>query len=243
MADEDGSAGEPAPERGSRDDPEPRRDEREPAPGALLDRLVEVRATLARERDRAPSLWLELAALPVDRRLAQVAGEPRFQTFGLCELLLEKALAGQASHASPAGDAGHLASLALAAAERLDAATHAAPVAADLKARAWAEIGEARRAAGELRAAEEALGEAAGCLAHGTGDLLVDGRLLEFEAAVRADQGRPGEADALLRQATARYAQVNEPELEARVRARREELRRAASAVPSPGHPAFGVTS
>jgi hypothetical protein len=240
VADEDGSTGEPAPERGSRDDPDPRRDEREPAPGALLDRLVEVRATLARERDRAPSLWHELAALPVDRRLAQVAGEPRFQTFGLCELLLEKALAGHSSHAD---DAGHLASLALAAAERLDAATHAAPVAADLKARAWAEIGEARRAAGDLRAAEEALGEAAGCLAHGTGDLLVDGRLLEFEAAVRADQGRPGEADALLRQATARYAQVNEPELEARVRARREELRRAASAVPGPGHPAFGVTS
>jgi hypothetical protein len=207
---------------------------------ALLDRLAEVRSNLARERDGAPALWLELASLPPDRRPAAVSGEARFHTFGVCELLLAKA-AGLTG-ADPA-EAGRLAALALAAAEHLDSALHPEPVVHDLQARAWAVTGESRRAAGELRGAEEALAEAAACLAHGTGDLTVDARLLEFEAAVRADQGRLGEADALLRQAAARYARVNEPELETQVKARREGLRRAARAASDPGHPAFGTGS
>jgi hypothetical protein len=203
--------------------------------GVLLDRLAELRASLARERDAAPSLWLELAALPARQRRGRIVEEPRFQTFGLCELLLAKASAAAGSL-----DAGHLAGLALAAAERLDLAIHAPAVGYDLQARAWAEIGEARRAAQDLAGAEEALAAAASCLSQGTGDLLVDARLLEFEAAVRADQERPGEAAALLRQAAARYAQVNEPELEARANARRSALSRGTREEPG-GHPAFGV--
>jgi hypothetical protein len=211
--------------------------------GALLDRLTEVRMNLDRERGAAPSLWLELAGLPAGERLARIAGERRFQTFGLCELLLAKAAALPPASAVPdlALDTAHLAALALEAAEHLDGAVHAPPVAHDLKARAWAEIGEARRAAGDLRGAEEALAEAAACLGHGTGDLLLDARLLEFEAAVRAAQGRPGEAEALLRQAAARYAQVNESELAARALRRREEIR-SSLASPASGHPAFGST-
>lgn len=235
MADEDGAGATREPtERGTVGE----RDDGRMDPAApLLDRLAEVRSTLSRERDAAPSLWLELAALPAGERLSLLAGEPRFQTFGLCELLLAQA----AGPPIAAGEAGHLAALALAAAERLDGAVHAASVVADLKARAWAEIGEARRAAGELRAAEEALAAAAACLAHGTGDLLVDARLLEFEAAVRADQGRPGEAAALLRQAVARYTQVNEPELAARAAGRREAIRRGSREGPGSGHPVFGT--
>lgn len=248
MADEDGGSAGAA--RGPRaPGPAVERDGGGAARAApLLDRLAEVRSTLARERDAAPSLWLELALLPAGERLARVAGEPRFQTFGLCELLLSQAAAVAAAVAVPradpppvpAGEAGDLAALALAAAERLDGVVHAAPVVADLKARAWAEIGEARRAVGELPAAEEALAAAAACLAHGTGDLLVDARLLEFEAAVRADQGRPREAAALLRQAAARYTQVNEPELAARAAGRREAIRRGAREAPGSGHPVFG---
>lgn len=196
-----------------------------------------MRSILARERDVAPSLWLELARLPPDHQLDAIARDGRFHTFGFCELLLAQA-------ATAAGtEAGRLAALALAAAERLDGAVHAAPVVYDLKARAWAQLGEARRTMDDLPAAEDALSAAAACLSHGTGDLLVDARLLEFEAAVRADQGRGGEAEALLRQAAARYAQVNEPDLAARAAARREELRRAARSDPGSAHLAFGTNS
>ena len=94
----------------------------------------------------------------------------------------------------------------------------------DLKARAWAAAGEARRLQGDLAGAEEALRAAAACLAHGTGDLLVEARLLEFEAAVRRAQGRGGEAAALLKQAAARYRQVGETQLLERVLAEREAV-------------------
>jgi hypothetical protein len=213
--------------------------------GALFDRLAGVRSNLARERDAAPFLWLELSRTAADRRRERIVEDRRFQTFGLCELLLAKAAAASATagdHADHATDAGGLAALALAAAERLDTGIHAPTVAHDLKARAWAELGEARRVLRDLTGAEEALAAAAACLSQGTGDLLVDARLLEFEAAVRADQGRVSEAAALLRQAAARYAQVNEPELEARANARRDALRRAPRSLPG-GHPAFGTNS
>lgn len=207
--------------------------------GALLDRLAGVRSNLARERDAAPFLWLELSRTAADRRRERIVEDRRFQTFGLCELLLAKAAAASAIDADQASG---LAALALAAAERLDTAIHEPAVAHDLKARAWAELGEARRVLRDLIGAEEALAAAAACLSQGTGDLLVDARLLEFEAAVRADQGRESEAAALLRQAASRYAQVNEPELEARANARRDALRRGPRSLPG-GHPAFGTNS
>ncbi len=202
--------------------------------GALLDLLARARANVARERDDAPALARELAALPPDRQLAEVAGDARFQTFGFSELLLADAAAPGIDPA----EAGRLAALALAAASRLDGALHPPPIVRDLEARAWGAAGEARRAAGDLPGAEEALAAAASCLAHGTGDLTVDAQLLEFEAAVRAGQGRLSEADALLRQAAARYVRVNDRERAAELEARRAALRRA-GAPESPGHPAF----
>jgi hypothetical protein len=210
----------------------------EPEPGAdaLLDRLVRARANLARERAAAPALWRELAETSPCRQLAAVEGDARFHTFGLCELLLAEATGALA--ADPA-QAGRLAALALASAARLDPELHPRPVVCDLEARAWAAAGEAHRAAGELSAAEEALAAAAACLAHGTGDPTVDARLLEFEAAVRVDQGRPGAADALLRQAASRYLRVNERELAQEVEARRAALRAGGDAADT-AHPAFG---
>jgi hypothetical protein len=96
----------------------------------------------------------------------------------------------------------------------------------DLKARAWAAAGEARRRQGDLAGAEEALRAAAGCLAHGTGDLLVEARLLELEAALRREQGRGREAAALLKLAAARYRESGEAKLLERALAARDELLR-----------------
>lgn len=233
MGDEDGGDG------GLGESGEPRLDSAaEPAAAedALLDRLARARANLGRERDAAPALRCELADLPPDQQLAAVSRDARFHTFGLAELLLAEAVF---STADDPALAKRLAALSLAAAAHLDEALHPPPVVRDLEARAWAAAGEARRAAGELRGAEEALAAAAACLAHGTGDPTVDARLLEFEAAVRADQGRLGDADALLRQAAARYLRVNERDLATEVEARRKALRAAGEAV-TPGHPAFG---
>jgi tetratricopeptide (TPR) repeat protein len=191
--------------------------------GPLLERLARARALLERERAVAPALCQELLALPRSEQEDAAESDPRFQTWGICEQLLARS--GKLAENDPA-ESGHLAGLGLAVAEHLDSDLHAAPVVSDLEARLWAAAGEAWRRLGNLRQAEEALAEAAGCLAHGTGDLLLDAQLLEFEAAVRADQGRIGEADALLKQAAARFATLHENTLHARVLARRAQLRR-----------------
>jgi hypothetical protein len=94
----------------------------------------------------------------------------------------------------------------------------------DLKARAWACLGGAQLLTGDLAGAEGALRNAAACLALGTGDLLVEARLLEFEALVRERQGRLGEAAALLKQAGFRYREIGDAQQLARAQALREEI-------------------
>ena len=195
-------------------------------PGSWLAALNRARLELDRERAAAPALAAELLALPAGQRREQLLREPRFQTWGLCELLLARSLEPM----EPAA-AAVLAELALAGLDRLDPERHPAPVAGDLRARAWAAAGEARRRQGDLAGAEEALRAAAASLAQGTGDPLVEARLLEFEAAVRRDQGRAGEAAALLKQAAARYRQVGETQQLERVVAARESILREGSPV------------
>jgi hypothetical protein len=195
--------------------------------GGLVASLNRLRSALGRERAEAPALASELLALAPERREDRLRQDSRLHTWGLCELLLKKSLEGTA--ADPAGAAA-LAELALAGADRLDPGEHPAAVVADLKARAWAAAGEARRCQGDLAGAEVALRAAAGCLAQGTGDLLVEARLLEFEAALRRQQGRGGEAAALLKLAAARYRESGETLLLERVLAARGEVLREGSA-------------
>jgi tetratricopeptide (TPR) repeat protein len=187
--------------------------------GALLACLREVRSALGRERAEAPGLAAELLSFPPETREERLLADPRFQTWGLCELLLARSLEAAADPAA----SGELAALAVAAATRLDR-FHPAPVVEDLRARAWAAAGEAWRRRGDLAAAEEALRNAAGCLAGGTGDLLVEAGLLEFEAAVRRQQGRTGEAAALFKQAAARYRQTGDAGRMGRALAERDEI-------------------
>jgi hypothetical protein len=191
---------------------------------SLLAALSQLRSALDRERAEAPTLAAGLLALPPEQREERLRRDGRFHTWGLCELLLTRSL--DAALDPAAADA--LAALALAGADRLDPSRHAAPVVEDLKARAWAAAGEARRRQGDLAGAEEALRAAAARLAHGTGDLLVEARLLEFEAALRQEQGRDGEAAALLKLAAARYRESGETQLLERVLAARAEVLRHA---------------
>lgn len=192
----------------------------------LLERLARARSALDRERAEAPGLVDRLLAEPPARRRELTEADPRFHTWGVCELLLARALAVE--EADPEAS-GALAELALATAEHLDPRHHAAPVVEDLKARGWACFGHALLAQEDLEAAGRALQAAASCLAQGTGDLLVEARLLEFEAAVREKEGRPGEAAALLKQAASRYREIGDAPLLARVREKREQILQHAS--------------
>lgn len=194
----------------------------------LLARLAEARDRLCRERSEAPALCAELLALPPEQQVERAAADSRFQTWGVCEELLWRSAALEEADAAAntaANTAGHLATLTLAAAGRLGD-EHGAPLVRDLEARAWACLGTARLRTGDLAGAEEALREGAFRLADGTGDLLVDARLLEFEAAVREAEGGLRAAASLLRQAEARYREIGETTFAARVQGSRERLLR-----------------
>jgi hypothetical protein len=204
---------------------------------ALLARLARAQSALVRERSDAPALVAELLEEPRPGRLDRVASEPRFQTWGVCELLLDRGASTQ--EAEPA-ESAHLADLALAAADRLDPLWHAGPVVEDFRARAWACLGGARLLTGDLAGAEGALRDAAACLALGTGDLLVEACLLEFEAAVRERQGRLGEAAALLKQAAVRYREIGDAQHLARAQRLRDEILERASSGRGPSPPLPG---
>jgi tetratricopeptide (TPR) repeat protein len=198
----------------------------EPDADPLLDHLSRVRSNLDRERAAAPERVAELLALPPEQWEERLRRSACYQTWGVCELLLARS-----AEAADAAAAGRLAALSLAGADRLDPALHASSVVADLRARAWAAAGDARRRQGKLAEAEQALRDAAACLAQGTGDLLVEARLLAFEAALRREQGRTGEAVALLKMAAARYRETGEVQLCERTLAEREEILRQERAV------------
>lgn len=90
------------------------------------------------------------------------------------------------------------ASLAVTLAEKAQATEGELPALADLQARAWAELGNACRAADDMGAAEAALGHALTRSGQGSGDPLLLARLMEMTAALCTDQRRFSEARRLL---------------------------------------------
>jgi tetratricopeptide (TPR) repeat protein len=90
-----------------------------------------------------------------------------------------------------------LASLAVGVSERLDART-SAPVVADLRARAWAELGNARRVANDLTGAEAALERSLAAADEGSGEPLLLARLFDLTASLYTDQRRFDKALTLL---------------------------------------------
>jgi tetratricopeptide (TPR) repeat protein len=111
-----------------------------------------------------------------------------------CEAFLDRCLTLR--HSDPEA-ALMLASLAASLAERI-AAERGTAETADLQARAWAEVGNARRVTGDLAAAEIHLSRALGSAEQGTGDKNLLVQLMDLTASLFVDQQRFAEAMQLL---------------------------------------------
>ena len=111
-----------------------------------------------------------------------------------CEAFLDRCLSLR--HSDPEA-ALMLASLAASLAERIAAEQGSAEV-ADLQARAWAEVGNARRVTGDLAAAELDLSRALRSAEQGTGDKSLLVQLMDLTASLFIDQQRFAEAIQLL---------------------------------------------
>lgn len=159
-----------------------------------------LQASLAAEHAQAPELLRELLIQPVDRQERQVAGVSRYHTWAFCDLLLETAREwGFQDH----GRALELSKLGVMVAERLDGAVYGGARVHDLRARAWASLGNAQRIPADFPEAEKSFARAERLLKSGTGDPVEKAQVLLLKASLRGNQQRFREAFRLLDRVTA----------------------------------------
>jgi tetratricopeptide (TPR) repeat protein len=157
----------------------------------------------------APELWQRLQPLPYDQQLRQVEEDGGLQTWALCRLLLRKSL--EATFSRP-DLAVQLAFLAVKIALHLGEAYHRDWV-MDLRALAFAYLGNARRVVGELQSAADAFHEAYSHLRRsGSGNPRVEAEILDLEASLRRGERRFGAALELLERVIATYTS-EDPEI------------------------------
>jgi tetratricopeptide (TPR) repeat protein/DNA-binding XRE family transcriptional regulator len=142
-------------------------------------------------RREAGELWAVLKARPARERRALVESAGEYRSWALCERLCAES---ERAAAADARRAVELAELAVRVAARVPGEESWR---SRLQGYAWAHLGNARRVAGDLPAAEEAFASArllweAGAV--GDPGLLPEGRVLDLEASLRRSQGRFDEA-------------------------------------------------
>lgn len=158
----------------------------------------------AKEGDAARDRLAELLALPPGKRRAAALGAVRFATWKVAEGLLERCRATWG--ADPEAAQG-LADLALALSDRL-----AVPPAlkADLRARAWAYVGNCRRITSDLAGSSAAFKRAHEWLAQGSGDVIETARVLDLESSLLRARRRFAEAERRLERAARLYTTVGD---------------------------------
>lgn len=151
-----------------------------------------------REQIGAAALIAELCSHPRERQTIIVQNNPRFQTWGVLALLLDRSWS-EGLQSSDEGE--HLARLSLLLSDHLDTSLYRLEGIEDLRARAWSYIGNARRRRSDLAGAEEAFRTAAAHLKTGTQDPIERAMLLDLEASLRRAQRRFSRSMDLLKRA------------------------------------------
>jgi tetratricopeptide (TPR) repeat protein len=171
--------------------------------GAIGPDFCSLDLDLARSRAVAPELLEKLDRHEYQKQAGLVRDSPRFQSAGFCECLCAESLKCATENPIRAMELAELAVLVSSLLEE------GQPFEEDwldeLRAYAWAHLGNARRALGEIRSAEDAFVRAEEFWEAGVqsaGDALgYEPIILALKASLRLTQGRPPEARALLDQA------------------------------------------
>jgi tetratricopeptide (TPR) repeat protein len=162
---------------------------------------------LERERGEAPGLFAELMERTEEQREILLRNSQRFRTWGLLELAVERSLERSIQDAERGEELGRLA---LRIADLLDDDRYGADQLEDLRARAWAYVGNARRIRSDFQGAEEAFRQALSHLQRGTGDLFEQAILLDLQASLRRSQRRFDIALKLVRKAVALFLEIGD---------------------------------
>ena len=164
-------------------------------------------AALRRERSEAPGLLAELAAHSPEQCEILLGNGHRFHRWGLAELLVERSLE-ESIRVPERGE--HLARLALRVADLVEEDLYGAARLEDLRARAWAHVGNARRIRSDLRGAQRAFERAWEHLQEGTQDLFERAIVSDLQASLLRDQRRFSEASRLLGRAISMFLELGE---------------------------------
>jgi tetratricopeptide (TPR) repeat protein len=152
----------------------------------------------------APDLLARLEELPFPEQLRQAEEDEELHTWGLTQLLLQRSR--EAVSENP-GTALERAELAVVVSRHLSSAYDPSWV-LDLRARAYAHLGNARRVVGELRSAEASFRKAEACLSRSqTGNAWAEAEVLDMKGSLRMDQRRFEEARTLFDRARGLYDQ------------------------------------
>ncbi len=169
---------------------------------------------LAIEKLRGWGQWAELEPLNPQHRFHKVEHDQSFHTYGLFSRLLEAAAGYIRSEPAEAVD---IIRLAILVAERLNPAEIGEERHADLRAHAWAALGNARRLASDFEGARRAFNEAWRILEEGTGDPSEEAYLVSLEASYMKDLGEFELAEASLEEALEKYREARDPHGQGRI--------------------------
>ncbi|HEX4952102.1 MAG TPA: tetratricopeptide repeat protein [Thermoanaerobaculia bacterium] len=167
-------------------------------------------ADLERERREAPDLVRELIQGTEAEQIARFELDARFRTWGVCDLLINES--HQAAFEDPL-TAEALAGLAINLAERLEPEAYGPAFLCDVRAMAWAYLGNARRVSSDLRGAADAIRHAEQLLELGTGDPLCRAHVLSLKASLLRAQRRFEESQQLLEEVVEIYRRAADSHL------------------------------
>jgi tetratricopeptide (TPR) repeat protein len=169
---------------------------------------------IAFERLRGWGHWSALDPLLPNERLSTIVMRKDWHHWGLFRALLDAA--HWHSFRDP-HEAVNIVQLALDTVDLLDPAKVGGdPAAKDMRAKAWAILGNCRRLASDLEGAREAIAKAWGLNEEGAGDPLDKAQLYRFDASYVCTIGEFETAETIFEQALALYRAVGDAHLEGR---------------------------
>lgn len=191
--------------------------------GRVARSLRRIGLELQVDRAGAHQLVARLLRHAPERRRLLVRERERYRTYSVADALVDACRATGSE--DPAG-AEELAELALWILDRLERVRYPEDMLNDLRARAWAAIGDCRRIGCDLASVSRAFELAEGFLERGTGDPVDAASFLDLRVSYLIDQHRFREADDALRLLLDVYRDAGDRHAEGRVLLKRATLRR-----------------
>jgi tetratricopeptide (TPR) repeat protein len=174
----------------------------------IVPRLEQRMALISQEREAASRLVDELLSRTPRERQELARTRSRYQTLAVCERLIQRSF--QEGFQDPARSV-EIAELAIRLADGLDVDHYGRAVVHDLKARAWAFLGNARRISSDLTGAGQALARAEALSEEGSADPLEEASILDLKASLLSDQGWFERAAELLDVVIDIYEEIRDP--------------------------------